>query len=406
MRSCVSVYVVAGTALAVTAERSWAQPAWFDQSFASARIQAIAQSNDLPGMSAAIRRLDQPGVGTAVWGVRRVSTGEAITPADRFHVGSNGKAFTAQIAARAVESGEISWDTTVDQVFGGDSSIDPGYRGVTLRQLLSHQGGTPNLGSFDEWAPLYNLPGSASDQRLAFARGVLAQPRAIPAGTSPDERYSNAGYNIAAAMVERATGRSWESSVDQLFNQGMGLNVQIGGPGRNDGTSQPAGHLRRDGAVEEFGSTWALPSAVAPAGDLNMTPSDLAEFGLQHLRGLSGLDNTLGLTPATVFTLHDYAFDGYYGLGWYQFGDPSQGIYGFGHSGSTSIFNTLLFVDTINGFSIAVASNGYLGSLDTLDLTLISIDGVLALRAAAIPSPSAAMVLALGTGLLARRRRR
>lgn len=393
----VSVAALAGTAVA--------SPAWFDQATASQNISAIAQGAGMPGISVAVRRLDQPGVGTAVWGTRRVSTGEAVTAADRFHCGSNSKAFTAQVAARAVDSGAIGWNTTIGEVFGGDSTIDPGYAGVTLGQLLSHQGGTPQLGEFAEWDPLYSIPGTPSEQRLAFSRSVLSQPRAVAPGASLGERYSNAGYSIAAAMVERRTGQTWESAVGEVFNQGMGLNVEVGAPGRSDGTAQPAGHLVLNGVVVEYGSEWSLPSAVAPAGDLNMSMADLSEFGLQHLRALSGLSNTLGLTAESVATLHDFTLGDDYGMGWFPIGDPSRGIYGFGHDGSTSVFNSLLFVDSINGLSIAVGSNGYLGSQEELYITPALFEAMVAARQAAIPSPGAGVVVTMGAVMAARRRR-
>jgi CubicO group peptidase (beta-lactamase class C family) len=235
-------------AIALVSPLAHAQPVWFDQAQASARIRDIQLASGAPAMSAAIVRLDGQGVGTAVSGIRRVGDSALVTPDDRFHVGSNSKAFTAQIAARAVDAGQISWDTTVDEIFGAQTAIDPGYAGVTLRQLLTHQGGTPQFGSFDDWFPLGSLPGTPTQQREKMAQNILSAPRAIAPGVSPFERYSNSGFGIAAAMVERATGQAWESMVTQTFNTGMGLGVHVGAPGA-DGTAQPYGHVVLDAAT-------------------------------------------------------------------------------------------------------------------------------------------------------------
>lgn len=399
--SVMAVSCLAGTAIA--------QSAWFDQAQAQQRIASIAAANDVPGISVAVRSLNNSGVGTAAAGVLRVSTGEAVTTENRFHVGSNSKAFTATIAARAVDAGQISWDTTIAESFANEPWIDPSYASITLRQLLTHHAGTPNVGNpLTEWPALYDIPGTPAQQRSSFARSVLSTPRAVAPDADIDERYSNAGTSIAAAMVERATGVSWEASVQQVFNQQMGLNVQVGFPGRNDGSIQAYGHLRFDGVLEEFGPENALPSAIAPAGDLSMTMSDLAEFGIQHLRALSGTSNTLGLSQASILALHDDTFQGGpHAMGWYAIEDPGLEIYGFGHGGSTFVFSSILVVDPVNGYSIAVGTNGYTGTLiDELNPNVFLYEAVAATRASVVPSPSAGALMALGLSAAVRRRRR
>jgi CubicO group peptidase (beta-lactamase class C family) len=384
-----------------------AQPAWFDQSQAQRRIASIAAAREVPGISVAVRSLNDSGVGAAAAGVLRISTGEAVTTENRFHVGSNSKAFTATIAARAVDAGQISWDTTIAEAFADEPAIDPSYAQVTLRQLLTHHGGAPAFPDVDSWLPLNALSGTPAQQRSTFARSVLSSPRAVAPGADIDTRYSNAGISIAAAMVEHATGVSWEDSIQQVFNEQMGLNVQIGFPGRNDGSSQAYGHLLIDGVTSEFGPDYVLPSAIAPAGDLSMSMPDLAEFGIQHLRALSGASNTLGLSAASVLALHDDTFlGGPYAMGWYPIDEPGLELYGFGHSGSTSVFNSILVVDTVNGYSIAVGTNGYTGTLDAFDLTPMLLDAVVATRASVVPSPSSAALPALGLSSAVRRRRR
>ncbi|MCX5688389.1 MAG: serine hydrolase [Planctomycetota bacterium] len=393
--------------IAMVSPIAFAQPVWFDQAAASARIHDIQVASGAPAMSAAIVRLDGQGVGTAVSGVRRFGDPAPVTAADRFHVGSNSKAFTAQIAARAVDAGQISWDTTVDEIFGGQTAIDPGYAGVTLRQLLTHQGGTPQYGSFEDWFPLGSLPGTPAQQREKMARNILAAPRAIAPGTSPFERYSNSGFGIAAAMVEQATGQAWESMITHTFNTGMGLGVHVGAPGE-DGTAQPFGHVVLDGQLVTIGpgDVLRLPSAIAPAGDLNMSMTDLAEFGRQHLLGMSGLPNTLDISTSSISVLHDTTFgEGFFGMGWFDIIEPSLGLDGFGHTGSTEAFDSILYVDRVQGFAIAVASNGTTtGDSEAIGGALV--DAMLAMRASVIPAPGAAMIFAAGLLAAAPRRRR
>ncbi len=398
--------VFAVSMVALVSSVAFAQPAWFDQDSASQRIRAIQEASGVPAISAAVMRLDGDGVGTAVSGIRKFGEAAAVTAADRFHMGSNSKAFTAQIAARAVDAGQISWDTTIDSVFGNDIAIDPSYSGVTLRQLLTHQAGTPQFGTLEDWLPLNSLTGTPTEQRLTMATQVLSQPRAIAAGAGPFERYSNAGVSIAAAMVERVTGRAWESMVGQTFNSGMGLNVHVGAPGA-DGSAQPFGHVVVNGQLLTLGpgDPLHLPSAMAPAGDLNMTMTDLAEFGRQHLRAVEGLANTLDLSPSSVATLHDTSYaGGPFGMGWFDIVDQTVGLHGFGHDGSTDAFTSILYVDTVQGLAIAVAMNGSLtGDMNANGSALA--EALLAMRDSVIPAPGSLLLFGAGFARVARRRR-
>lgn len=393
---------------APTLPAALAQPAWFDQATASQRIDDLRQQAGFPGLSAAIIRLDGQGTGTAVSGVRTLGEPAPIAAADRFHVGSNSKAFTAQVAARAVDAGLISWDTTLGQSFAGEFAIDPTYANVTLRELLTHNGGTPGFGSFEDWQPLQNLPGTPTQQRLGFAQQVLTQPRAVPPGADESERYSNAGFGIAAAMVERATGVAWEAAITQTFNTGMGLNVELGAPGQ-DGSDQPRGHAEFEGQPIIIGpdSPFFIPAAVGPAGNLSMSMTDLAQFGRQHLRALGGLTNTLDLSASSLAALHDTSFlGGPFGMGWFDINSPELGLAGYGHDGSTTAFATFLFVDPANGYAVAVGCNGFIPGTFDLDGNLALGLAVQAMRDSIIPAPGAAALFGLGGLTLGLRRRR
>jgi D-alanyl-D-alanine carboxypeptidase len=77
----------------------------------------------------------------------------------------------------------------------------PAMRGVTLAQLLSHTGGVQPFTTGDESRGLPELHGTALERRLAFTKIFLARPPSVPPGAG--YMYSNAGYRIAASMLER-----------------------------------------------------------------------------------------------------------------------------------------------------------------------------------------------------------
>ena len=66
----------------------------------------------------------------------------------------------------------------------------------------------------EEREQLPKFTGNPAKIRKAFAEWILRRGAASPVG---EHVYSNAGYGLAAAMVERAAGKSWEKLMRQLL---------------------------------------------------------------------------------------------------------------------------------------------------------------------------------------------
>src|SRR5688572_9310240 len=95
----------------------------------------------LPGLGAVVVRSDGP-PRVYVSGERRIGKGDPITPADRMHLASLTKAITATLIGALAEKQLIKFETTIGQTFPELSAkIQPAYRDVSVRQLLTHTGG-------------------------------------------------------------------------------------------------------------------------------------------------------------------------------------------------------------------------------------------------------------------------
>jgi CubicO group peptidase (beta-lactamase class C family) len=121
------------------------------------------------------------------------------------------------------------------------------------------------------------------------------------------------GYAVAASMLEKASGMSWEKMLEDFINIPLGISAKTGWPNKIS-DKQPAGHWARYGSLApEPPETWVKTHpAVIPAVDINITIADYAKFLQQHLKGLRGekvylTDKTLQLA---MFGIPDYS------LGW------------------------------------------------------------------------------------------
>src|SRR5260221_3440114 len=254
----------------------------------SSELKTAAEAAHVPAMQATVVRAE----GIIAHGSYGAAIGEA------FHIGSCTKPFTATLAAMLVEQKKLTWETRIVDIFPEwKSVIRPDYADVTLADLLSHEAGLPEFGEEDEFAHIPDFKGDSSARLRQFARYALSQPPVVKPRTAT--KYSNAGYDVAAAMIERVSGRSWESLLRTRIFQPLGLTTAgIGWPAKVWGHEWDGTRLV---AVDPHGQ-YQLPDYIRASGDLHMSSDDLALFLRAHLRALRG-ERTL-ISPATAALMH------------------------------------------------------------------------------------------------------
>lgn len=335
-----------------------------DSLLAAARVEF-----GVPAMAAAVTDLNgdiaSAAVGTGIRGLE-----VPVTASSRFHVASLMKPMTATLIATFVEEGRLRWESTPAEVFPEFAdSMAPGMRDVTLAQLLSHTGGVQPFTSGDESTDLPELRGTALERRLAFGKYMLARPPAISPGTR--YVYSNAGYRIAAAMLERVASRPFEVLIQERIWGPLAMSTSgFGWPAREH-SAAPWGHYQTSLGLLPHPPTggYALdPELGAPHGDVHMSVEDLARFAQLHLAGLSGRARLL--RGETFQRLHQAVPPATYGLGWAivpratpaRSGEDANadGLMEFAtseHDGTAGTFFASLLVSPSRGVAIAVVAN-------------------------------------------------
>lgn len=327
----------------------------------------------MPGMVAAVAREGRVVAAGAV-GLRAVGHDAAATVEDRIHIGSDGKAMTALLAATLVERGELRWDSTVGEVLGDRvADMSPGLAAVRLEQLLSHSSGIPGdtpemLGIYFALDAFEHDPGTLRLMALEkWKRNLPVVPQGSPF------QYSNFGYMIAGSMIEAAAGRPWEMLIRERIFDPLGLaSAGLGAtltPGRIDAM---AGHLPRPGGEAEprlWGAGADMPMLLGPAGTVHMSILDFARWGAWVAGGAHR--GPALVTPATLAHLtaeklrtprrpHPPP------------GTPAEGGYAFGwslekfawsdrelltHNGSNGMNLAKILVDPVADIAVVVAVN-------------------------------------------------
>ena len=257
----------------------------------SAELELVRAEKGVPGL-VAMAIQDGETVAWAAAGVRAAGSEEKMRIGDPIHLGSCSKAMTATLVATLVEEGVLKWETTIAEALPDFSkSIDAGFHGVTVEQLLQHRGGIaerrrPEIAALHE--NLAELEGSPVDTRREILALVLATPPLPPAKNGFD--YSNFGYMTVASMLEKLTSKSWEELiVERLFEP---LGMRSAGVGSPSGPDAPVGHVKDGDGWSPLppGPAGRLHDALGPAGLLHASLEDWAKFVSQHLAGTRGED--------------------------------------------------------------------------------------------------------------------
>lgn len=271
-------------------------------------LKPIREKNDVPAIVAAV--VTSAGIQfVGAVGVRKRGTDIPVTLADLWHLGSDTKAMTSTLLAKLVEQGKLKWETTLAEVFPDIApQMNAEFQKVTLLQLLSHRAGLP---------PNLALVKYAGDDvmalRLRAVREELAKsPQSLPGKTY---KYSNLGYIIAGAVVEKVTGKSWEESVSSEIIEPLQMkSVGFGGTGTPGKIDQPWPHTANGKPTAENGPDMDNLPVMGPAGRVHCSIQDWAKFIQDQLRGDRG--EPALLKPEAYQTLHTTHFGGDYALGW------------------------------------------------------------------------------------------
>ncbi|MGH7970233.1 MAG: serine hydrolase domain-containing protein [Limisphaerales bacterium] len=289
----------------------------------------------------------------AAVGVRKLGDDTRVTTNDLFHIGSCTKSMTATITASLIEEGRLHWDTKIAEVFPElRDKMDPQYRAVTIEQLLTHRGGVPTEPPPAAWSRARAEKGTPTRQRYEFISAVLSNAPAAPPGTK--YIYSNQGYAIAGAMLERTTGVPWETMMtNRLFKPLHMESAGFGPPGTLGQVDQPWGHMRK--LLRTIPVQQDNPPAIGPAGRVHCSLDDLAKYAICHLEGVrkGGI-----LKPETFRKLHAASADGGdYACGWVCVERSWAGGRALMHNGSNTMWYVVMWLAPEKDFAVIAATN-------------------------------------------------
>jgi CubicO group peptidase (beta-lactamase class C family) len=336
-------------ALAAGAFNTHAQPASAADTAKS--LGVLRKQHNLPALAVVVVK-DGKICDRAAVGVRKMGDSTPVTIKDVFHIGSDTKSMTATLTAMLIDESKLRWDTTIADVFPElKGKIDKQYEAVTVEQLLTHRGGVPGAPPAAAWERAWEQEGTPMQQRYEFVQAVLIQPPEAMPGTKMI--YSNQGYAVVGAMLEKLTGTPWEALITaRLFKPLHMDSAGFGPPGTIGKVDQPWGHIRESDATVLLQKD--NPPAIAPAGRVHCSLDDLARFTIFQMEGerSGGL-----LKPETFRKLHTPPAGGEYACGWIVVKCDWAGGNALTHSGSNTMWYVVMWLAPAKDSSVIIATN-------------------------------------------------
>ncbi len=297
-------------------------------------IRAEMTKSHIPGLVVEIVR-DGRVVRRSGYGVANLEGPVPATPDTVFEIGSMTKQFTAAAILLLQDRGQLSVEDPVGKYL---PDLPEAWRKLTLRQLMNHVTGLKDYAASN---PLSDVGYKSLD---ALIRPIAKLPFDFEPGTG--WQYSNTGFLLAGAVVERVSGKPLAQFWSEQFFQPLGMKstrttdpvpVVVGrargyavipaappkAPAPKKSDSQPPAPAPAPKAKDPFAARLdgmtisninpTNPSIAAGAGNLMSTVDDLMKWSdslsPQHLLSLKALEQLT--TPL-------------------RFADGTTGGYGFG----------------------------------------------------------------------------
>ncbi|GAA0654446.1 serine hydrolase domain-containing protein [Brevundimonas lenta] len=314
----------------------------------------------------AVRDQMTPGMQLSAWsgstplfseafGSADLEAGAAMAPASVVRIGSATKTFTAATVLKLQAEGLLSIQDPLAR-FLPDF---PRAADITLERLLNHTAGLSNYtdeGTLEDMFRTLATPRSTT-QMVDF---LAAQPKLQRVEPGAEWHYSNTGYILLGAVIEKATGQSLQDAMASRLFSPLGLTASAVDDETEVVRGRAAAYTNLPGASGFAHAAFVSMSAIGGSGAMRSSADDLCRWFTLLLGGQALPPDALrqALTPATLAG-GDPTLD---------LGDPVQ--YGLGlflplpgqprivtHTGTIMGFMTYVGADLDTGITTAVVFN-------------------------------------------------
>jgi D-alanyl-D-alanine carboxypeptidase len=302
--------------------------------------------------------------GDKVWrgssGTTDMNGDQPPPPGASFRAGSITKSFTATVVLQLVGEGKLSLSDSVDRRLPG-LLRDGGT--ITVKNLLQHTSGLPEYTT-----GLVDRDGIPKERYRTWSpKELVEKAEKLPRDFAPGARYeySNTNYIVLGMLIEKVTGRSYGTEIEERILRPLGL-THTWLPGASPEMKGPHAHayvaVKKNGGRGRVDITRFNPTIAGAAGEIISTAGDLNRF----YRALLGGEL---LRPAQLKEMKQPGPSGEYGLGLEVTHLPCGTAYG--HTGETPGYITASFISADGTRQVTLSTTPFSGDSEAAAKALL-----------------------------------
>ena len=148
------------------------------------------------------------------YGMANIELNVPNTPDTVFRLGSVTKQFTTAAIMLLAERGKLNVNDPACKYL---TDCPAAWQPMTIKNLMTHTAGVPNYTSFPDFAKTAVLP-MTNDQMIALFRD-----KPLDFAIGEKYAYSNSGYFLLGAIIERASGKSYADFLRENIFAPLGM---------------------------------------------------------------------------------------------------------------------------------------------------------------------------------------
>lgn len=236
-------------------------------------VEKVMNKIDIPGLAIAVVQ-DGEVVYSNAFGMRNIAAQTELADEHIFHMASVSKPFVATAIMQLVEQGKMKLDDPVTTYLSYFQLADDRYQQITIRQMLNHTSGMPDVLDYEWDAPEKDEGAAERYVRSLTTEKMIAAP-------GETWRYSNMAFDALGDVIAKVSGTSFEDYVKTNILLPLGM--------KQSSFLQPdiAPPLRTTPHVWHFkpivSEVYPYNRRHAPSSTLNASVTELTQWMLANL---------------------------------------------------------------------------------------------------------------------------
>lgn len=302
-------------------------------SFVRLKADSLVKAEKLPGIFVAVLSGGQRRYFSAGYAVPDEK--QAFDSATVFEAGSITKTFTACVVTSVLSEKGLADTASVLPFLPDSVQTNTALAGISFRSLLNHTSGLPRLPAN------INLQ-SASPYDNYTEADLFAFLKTANLWNAGQYGYSNLGAGLAGVLAQRISGRDYKALLQRYVFDAFGI--------------RQLNHAKKaQGYFNETKSAFWNMAALAPAGDLDCTASEMLDYlAYTSKPGNAAVAARLAKLEAPTHRINPRL---QIGLGWHLLEDAEKPTL-YWHNGGTYGFSTFAAYRK-NGQAVVVVINRF-----------------------------------------------